>query len=92
MQPLWRFSASEVAALIKIKAVSAREVAEAALARLDAEWAAWQQRIDAARVEWTGLQGAADLSDLQRKAAMERYVQAHFSADERRLAQALLGL
>lgn len=62
------------------------------LAQLDAEWAAWQQRIDAARVEWSSLQGAADLSDMQRRATMDRYVQTNFSADERRRVQAILGL
>ena len=36
MQDLWRLSATELAALIKSKKVSAREAATAALARLDA--------------------------------------------------------
>src|SRR5580658_3226416 len=36
MQDIWRLSASELAALIKSKKVSAKEVATSALARLDA--------------------------------------------------------
>ena len=36
MEDLWRLSATDVAAAIKFKKVSARQVAEAALARLDA--------------------------------------------------------
>src|SRR5271163_4638205 len=36
MEDLWRLSATDVAAAIKSKKVSARQVAEAALARLDA--------------------------------------------------------
>src|SRR5438309_6282182 len=36
MQDLWRLSATDLAALIKSKKVSAKEAAQAALARLDA--------------------------------------------------------
>ena len=36
MQDLWRLSATELAGLIKSKRVSAKEAAEAGLARLDA--------------------------------------------------------
>ena len=36
MQDLWRLSAAELAGLIKSKKVSAKEAAQAALARLDA--------------------------------------------------------
>ena len=36
MEDLWRLSATDVAAAIKSKKVSAKQVAEAALARLDA--------------------------------------------------------
>ena len=36
MQDLWRLSAADLAALIRSKKVSAREAAEAGLARLDA--------------------------------------------------------
>jgi amidase len=36
MQDIWRLSATDLAALIKSKKLSAKEAAEAALARLDA--------------------------------------------------------
>ena len=36
MQDLWRLSATDLAALVKSKKVSAKEAATAALARLDA--------------------------------------------------------
>lgn len=68
------------------------EAGAARLAQVDADWAAWSRRLDTAREQWGQLQQAANLSDLQRQAAMRDYVQGHFSASEQRRVSALLNL
>ncbi|CAH0351598.1 lipase secretion chaperone [Aquabacterium sp. CECT 9606] len=79
-------------------AVRAERVArygEAAADRLDkadAEWADWERRLSAAKVEWERLQKATNLSDAQRKAEMSAYVKSNFPADEQLRVQALLHL
>lgn len=79
-------------------AVRAERVArygEAAADRLDkadADWADWERRLNAAKVEWERLQKATNLSDAQRKAEMSAYVKANFPADEQLRVQALLHL
>ncbi len=62
------------------------------LARVDADWADWENRLTAARAEWDRLQKSAELSELQRKAEMNRYVAAHFNSSERLRIEALLHL
>ncbi|MBA4110032.1 MAG: hypothetical protein C0487_10620 [Leptothrix sp. (in: Bacteria)] len=79
-------------------AVRAERVArygEAAADRLDkadADWADWERRLNAAKIEWERLQKATNLSDAQRKAEMSAYVKANFPADEQLRVQALLHL
>jgi lipase chaperone LimK len=79
-------------------AVRAERVArygEAAADRLDkadAEWADWERRLNAAKVEWERLQKSANLSDLQRKAEMSAYLKSNFPSDEQLRVQALLHL
>lgn len=79
-------------------AVRAERVArygEAAADRLDkadADWADWERRLNAAKVEWDRLQKSANLSDTQRKAEMSTYIKSNFPADEQLRVQALLHL
>jgi len=79
-------------------AVRAERVArygEAAAARLDKadeEWADWQRRLAAARVEWDRLKAAGNLSDAQRRQEMNTYIKANFKPDEYLRVEALLHL
>ncbi|RYE63708.1 MAG: hypothetical protein EOO83_03135, partial [Oxalobacteraceae bacterium] len=79
-------------------AVRAERVArygEAAADRLDkadADWADWERRLNAAKVEWERLQKAPNLSDTQRKAEINAYVKSNFPPDEQLRVQALLHL
>jgi lipase chaperone LimK len=79
-------------------AVRAERVArygEAAAARLDKadeEWADWQRRLAAARVEWDRLKAAGHLSDAQRRQDMNTYIKANFKSDEYLRVEALLRL
>ena len=78
-----------------VRAERVNRYGEAAAARLDKadeEWADWQRRLSAARVEWDRLQAANNLSDTQRRQDMDAYVRAHFKDDEQRRVQALLHL
>jgi lipase chaperone LimK len=62
------------------------------LAKADEEWADWERRLAAARVEWARLKDADNLSEAQRKQEMAGYVQSHFKPDETLRVQALLSL
>ena len=79
-------------------AVRAERVArygEAAAARLDKadeEWADWQRRLAAARVEWDRLRASPNLSDVQRRQEMDAYIKQHFKSDETLRVEALLHL
>lgn len=79
-------------------AVRAERVArygEAAAARLDKadeEWADWQRRLAAARVEWDRLRAAGNLSEAQRRQEMDSYIKANFKSDEFLRVEALLRL
>lgn len=67
----------------------------AALARVqqaDAEWADWQRRLDAARQELARLQAAPELSDPQRRDAIDRLIAGRFRGTEAIRARALMGL
>lgn len=55
-------------------------------------WAAWNARLAAAHEAIGRLRRAPELSAPQRDAAVEAWVEGHFSADERLRARALLGL
>lgn len=65
----------------------------AALVRVqqaDAEWADWQRRLEAARADVARLQAAPELSDLQRREAIDRLIAERFNASEAVRARALL--
>jgi lipase chaperone LimK len=67
----------------------------AALARVqqvDAEWADWQRRVADARREVQARQTAPELSDLQRREAIDRLLNERFQGNERLRARALLQL
>lgn len=48
------------------------------LDKVDAQWADWDRRLEAARAEWERLQAAPNLSDTQKRDEMDRYVADHF--------------
>lgn len=52
------------------------------LAEVDAQWAQWDQRVNAARAEWARLQASANLSEPQKRDEMDRYVTANFQGKE----------
>jgi lipase chaperone LimK len=52
----------------------------------------WQQRLEAARSHWQGLARQPQLSDVQRHAQMQAYLQGAFDAQEQRRVRALLNL
>lgn len=52
------------------------------LAEVDAQWAAWDRRLAAARAEWDRLQAAPNLSDSQKKDEMDRYVNDNFQGKD----------
>jgi lipase chaperone LimK len=62
------------------------------LAKVDEEWADWERRLGAARVEWDRMKADPSLSDAQRKEGMQAYVVANFKKDEYLRVQALLHL
>lgn len=62
------------------------------LAKADEEWADWERRLAAARVEWERLKTSQNLSDVQRKQDMQAYVSANFKPDEHLRVKALLNL
>ena len=62
------------------------------LAKADEEWADWERRLAAARVEWERLKASQNLSDVQRKQDMQAYVNANFKSDEHLRVKALLNL
>lgn len=77
-------------------AVRAERVArygEDAANRLDAvdkQWDEWERRLAAARAEWARIQAANNLSEPQRQAEMQRYVDEHFQDKEQIRVKALL--
>lgn len=62
------------------------------LEKVDAEWAEWDRRLNAARAEWTRIQGMNNLSEQQKSDEMDRYVNANFQDLERLRVRALLNL
>ncbi len=62
------------------------------LAKADEEWADWERRLAAARVEWDRLKASQNLSDVQRKQDMQAYINANFKPDELLRVKALLNL
>ncbi|WP_290869707.1 lipase secretion chaperone, partial [Aquabacterium sp.] len=68
------------------------EAAAQRLAKADEEWADWERRLAAARLEWQRLQDSPQLSATQRQQDMAAYVGAHFKPDEHLRVQALLKL
>lgn len=62
------------------------------LAKADQEWADWERRLAAARVEWDRLKGSTHLSDVQRKQDMQAYIANHFQSDEHLRVKALLNI
>ena len=59
-------------------------------AQVQAEWQQWTQRIEAARSQVQQLRQAPELSELQRSAAIDAYLNQHFSGSELLRAKALL--
>lgn len=68
------------------------EAAAQRLEQADAEWADWERRLQAGRAEWARLLRSPELSDPQRRDAMDRYIAEHFQPDEQRRVRALLDL
>jgi lipase chaperone LimK len=66
--------------------------AAARLAVVDAEEAAWTQRLDAARQAQATLLSRAELSAPQRQQELQRWLQNHFSEREQMRVRALLGV
>jgi lipase chaperone LimK len=68
------------------------EAAAARLEEVDAKWAEWERRLASARTQWQRVQTAEHLSAPQKKAEMDRYVDAHFHGKEQLRVRALLQL
>jgi lipase chaperone LimK len=62
------------------------------VAEVEAQWADWERRLAAARVELARLRGAPELSAPQRAAAVDTWLARHFKAGEQIRVRALLGL
>ncbi len=60
------------------------------LAEVDAEWEAWDRRVNAARAEWTRLQASANLSTQQQQEAMNRYLTEQFQGKDLLRARGLI--
>lgn len=80
------------AALRAERAALYGEAAAQRLEQADTEWADWERRLAAGKTEWERLQKSSELSAPQQQDAMNRYIQAHFKADEVRRVRALLNL
>ena len=52
------------------------------LSKVDAEWAEWDRRVNAARAELSRLQASTNLSEKQRKDEMSNYIAANFQGTE----------
>lgn len=66
--------------------------AEQRLAEVQAQWAAWERRLDEARAEVARLRGAVQLSEPQREQALAQWLAARFSTSEQMRVRALLQL
>ena len=66
--------------------------AAARLQALDQAQAAWAENIQATRRALTRLQGAAELSALQRQQAIDQLIESRFAPEDRLRARAVLGL
>jgi len=62
------------------------------LQALDQVQAAWTDNIQATRRALTRLQGAAELSALQRQQAIDQLIESRFAPEDRLRARAVLGL
>lgn len=62
------------------------------VADVDAAWARWEQRLAAARAELARLRGAPELSEAQRRQALQGWLAERFDAREQLRVRALLGL
>jgi lipase chaperone LimK len=61
-------------------------------AQLQAQWQAWEARLDAARSQVQAYNQAPELSASQRRQAIETYLGQHFQGAELSRARSLLGL
>lgn len=66
------------------------EAAARRLAKADADWADWENRLAAGKAEWQRLSASPELSDTQRKQAMAQYIDGHFPSQERLRARGLI--
>lgn len=66
------------------------EAAARRLAKADADWADWENRLAAGKTEWQRLSASPELSDTQRKQAMAQYIDGHFPPQERLRARGLI--
>ncbi|MFZ5529392.1 MAG: lipase secretion chaperone [Pseudomonadota bacterium] len=76
-----------------VRAERAARYGEDAADRLEAvdkQWEEWDRRLAAARSEWERLKAANNLSDSQRQAEMQRYVDENFQDKDRIRAKALI--
>lgn len=60
------------------------------LEAVDKQWDEWERRLAAARTEWERLKAANNLSDGQRQAEMQRYVDENFQDKDKIRVKALL--
>jgi lipase chaperone LimK len=68
------------------------EEAATRLDAVDAQWADWERKLAAARNEWDRVQAMANLSDVQKKDEMDRYVRTNFQDKDQIRVRALLKL
>ena len=82
----------DLAALQRQREATLGPEAAARLQALDQAQAAWAQKVAEARSQVTRLQGAAELSAVQRQQAIDQLIESRFAPQERLRARAVLGL
>lgn len=82
----------DLAALQRQREATLGPEAAARLQALDQAQAAWAQKVAEAQSQVTRLQGAAELSAVQRQQAIDQLIESRFAPQERLRARAVLGL
>ena len=82
----------DLAALQRQREATLGPEAAARLQALDQAQAAWAQKVTEARSQVTRLQGAAELSAVQRQQAIDQLIESRFAPQDRLRARAVLGL
>ncbi|HIV73355.1 MAG TPA: hypothetical protein H9903_20650 [Candidatus Aquabacterium excrementipullorum] len=90
-EPVPQMDAGKDPAAVRAERVSRYgEDAADRLEAVDKQWDDWERRLAAARSEWERLKAANNLSDSQRQAEMQRYVDEHFQDKDKIRVKALL--